>query len=65
MGRGAQVGGDRQRLIVRVMGGRYPCSAAGQMAQQEDTYTVQLSSNLFSGHWGDDGEWMLGIVGGY
>ncbi|MBW6101274.1 autotransporter outer membrane beta-barrel domain-containing protein [Escherichia coli] len=37
----------------------------GQLAQHEDTSTVQLSGDLFSGRWGTDGEWMLGIVGGY
>lgn len=26
---------------------------------------VQFSVDLFRGCWGDDGEWMLGIVGGY
>lgn len=65
MERRDHAGGDGQTLNLRVIGGRYHYTAAGQLAQHEDTSTVQLSGNLFSGHWGDDGEWMLGIVGGY
>ncbi|WP_137518715.1 autotransporter outer membrane beta-barrel domain-containing protein, partial [Escherichia coli] len=65
MERRDHAGGDGQTLNLRVIGGRYHYTAVGQLAQHEDTSTVQLSGNLFSGHWGDDGEWMLGIVGGY
>ncbi|MBU5568131.1 autotransporter outer membrane beta-barrel domain-containing protein, partial [Escherichia sp. S69_ASV_4] len=44
---------------------RQMCIRDRQLAQHEDTSTVQLSGDLFSGRWGDDGEWMLGAVGGY
>ena len=65
MERRDHAGGDGQTLNLRVIGGRYHYTAAGQLAQQEDTSTVQLSGDLFSGRWGTDGEWMLGAVGGY
>lgn len=65
MERRDHAGGDGQTLNLRVIGGRYHYTAAGQLAQQEDTSTVQLSGGLFSGRWGTDGEWMLGAVGGY
>ncbi|WP_241372226.1 autotransporter outer membrane beta-barrel domain-containing protein, partial [Escherichia coli] len=58
-------GGNGQTLNLRVIGGDYHYTAAGQLAQHEDTSTVQLSGDLFSGRWGTDGEWMLGAVGGY
>ncbi len=64
-GVGSGSGGDGQTLNLRVIGGDYHYTAAGQLAQHEDTSTVQLSGDLFSGRWGTDGEWMLGIVGGY
>lgn len=65
MERRDHAGGDGQTLNLRVIGGDYHYTAAGQLAQHEDTSTVQLSGDLFSGRWGTDGEWMLGIVGGY
>ncbi|SJF58702.1 adhesin [Shigella sonnei] len=65
MERRDHAGGDGQTLNLRVIGGRYHYTAAGQLAQQEDTSTVQLSGGLFSGRWGTDGEWMLGAVGSY
>ncbi|ELZ2293841.1 AIDA-I family autotransporter adhesin YfaL/EhaC [Escherichia coli] len=65
MERRDHAGGNGQTLNLRVIGGRYHYTAAGQLAQHEDTSTVQLSGDLFSGRWGDDGEWMLGAVGGY
>ncbi|HGV3230328.1 TPA: AIDA-I family autotransporter adhesin YfaL/EhaC [Escherichia coli] len=65
MERRDHAGGDGQTLNLRVIGGDYRYTAAGQLAQHEDTSTVQLSGDLFSGRWGTDGEWMLGIVGGY
>ncbi|HFF2796216.1 TPA: AIDA-I family autotransporter adhesin YfaL/EhaC, partial [Escherichia coli] len=65
MERRDHAGGDGQMLNLRVIGGDYHYTAAGQLAQHEDTSTVQLSGDLFSGRWGTDGEWMLGIVGGY
>ena len=65
MERRDHAGGNGQTLNLRVIGGRYHYTAAGQLAQHEDTSTVQLSGDLFSGRWGTDGEWMLGIVGGY
>ncbi|EFG7939166.1 TPA: AIDA-I family autotransporter adhesin YfaL/EhaC [Escherichia coli] len=65
MERHDHAGGDGQTLNLRVIGGRYHYTAAGQLAQHEDTSTVQLSGDLFSGRWGADGEWMLGAVGGY
>lgn len=65
MERRDHAGGDGQTLNLRVIGGRYHYTVAGQLAQQEDTSTVQLSGGLFSGRWGTDGEWMLGAVGGY
>ncbi|EFH9689751.1 AIDA-I family autotransporter YfaL, partial [Escherichia coli] len=65
MERRDHAGGDGQTLNLRVIGGRYHYTAAGQLAQHEDTSTVQLSGDLFRGRWGTDGEWMLGIVGGY
>ncbi|MFP1591685.1 autotransporter outer membrane beta-barrel domain-containing protein [Escherichia coli] len=46
------------------MGGRYHYTAAGRLAQHEDTSRIRCG-DLFSGRWGDDGEWMLGAVGGY
>lgn len=65
MERHGHAGGDGQTLNLRVIGGDYHYTAAGQLAQHEDTSTVQLSGDLFSGRWGTDGEWMLGAVGGY
>ncbi|HCK2808803.1 TPA: AIDA-I family autotransporter adhesin YfaL/EhaC, partial [Escherichia coli] len=65
MERHDHAGGDGQTLNLRVIGGNYHYTAAGQLAQHEDTSTVQLSGDLFSGRWGADGEWMLGAVGGY
>lgn len=65
MERRDHAGGDGQTLNLRVIGGRYHYTAAGQLAQHEDTSTVQLSGDLFRGRWGDDGEWMLGAIGGY
>ncbi|WP_208462887.1 AIDA-I family autotransporter adhesin YfaL/EhaC [Escherichia coli] len=65
MERRDHAGGDGQTLNLRVIGGDYHYTAVGQLAQHEDTSTVQLSGDLFRGRWGDDGEWMLGIVGGY
>lgn len=65
MERHDHAGGDGQTLNLRVIGGDYHYTAAGQLAQHEDTSTVQLSGDLFSGRWGADGEWMLGAVGGY
>ncbi|TGB67136.1 AIDA-I family autotransporter YfaL [Escherichia sp. E4930] len=65
MERHDHAGGDGQTLNLRVIGGDYHYTAAGQLAQHEDISTVQLSSNLLSGDWGDDGQWMLGAVGGY
>lgn len=65
MERHDHAGGDGQTLNLRVIGGDYHYTAAGQLAQHEDTSTVQLSGDLFSGRWGTDGEWMIGIVGGY
>ncbi|EGO8561917.1 AIDA-I family autotransporter adhesin YfaL/EhaC [Escherichia coli] len=65
MERRDHAGGDGQTLNLRVIGGDYHYTAAEQLAQHEDTSTVQLSGDLFSGRWGTDGEWMLGIVGGY
>ncbi len=65
MERRDHTGGDGQTLNLRVIGGRYHYTAAGQLAQHEDTSTVQLSGDLFRGRWGDDGEWMLGAIGGY
>lgn len=65
MERRDHAGGNGQTLNLRVIGGRYHYTAAGLLAQHEDTSTVQLSGDLFSGRWGDDGEWMLGAVGGY
>ncbi|EOM8237644.1 AIDA-I family autotransporter adhesin YfaL/EhaC [Escherichia coli] len=65
MERRDHAGGDGQTLNLRVIGGDYHYTAAGQLAQHEDTSTVHLSGDLFSGRWGTDGEWMLGIVGGY
>ncbi len=52
-------------MNLRVIGGRYDYTAAGQLAQQEDTSTVQLSGGLFSGRWGTDGEVDAWAVGGY
>lgn len=65
MERHDHAGGNGQTLNLRVIGGDYHYTAAGQLAQHEDTSTVQLSGDLFSGRWGTDGEWMLGAVGGY
>ena len=65
MERRDHAGGDGQTLHLRIIGGRYHYTAAGQLAQHEDTSTVQLSVDLFSGRWGDDGEWTLGDIGGY
>ncbi|WP_435625961.1 AIDA-I family autotransporter adhesin YfaL/EhaC [Escherichia ruysiae] len=65
MERHDHAGSNGQTLHLRIIGGRYHYTAAGQLAQHEDTSTVQLSGDLFRGRWGDDGEWMLGIVGGY
>ncbi len=65
MERHDHAGGDGQTLNLRVIGGDYHYTAAGQLAQHEDTSTVQLSGDLFSGRWGTDGEWMIGIVGSY
>lgn len=65
MERRDHAGGDGPTLNLRVICGRYHYTAAGQLAQHEDTSTVQLSGDLFRGRWGTDGEWMLGIVGGY
>lgn len=65
MERRDHAGGDGQPLHLRVIGGHYHYTTAGQLAQHEDTSTVQLSGDLFSGRWGDDGEWSLGAVGGY
>ncbi|HHF7988283.1 TPA: AIDA-I family autotransporter adhesin YfaL/EhaC, partial [Escherichia coli] len=65
MERHDHAGGDGQTLNLRIIGGDYHYTAAGQLAQHEDTSTVQLSGDLFSGRWGADGEWMLGAVGGY
>lgn len=65
MERRDHAGGDGQTLHLRIIGGRYHYTAAGQLAQHEDTSTVQLSGDLFSGRWGDDGEWTLGAIGGY
>lgn len=65
MERRDHAGGDGQTLNLRVIGGRYHYTAAGQLAQHEDTSTVQLSGDLFRGRWGDDGQWMLGAIGGY
>lgn len=65
MERHDHAGGDGQTLNLRVIGGDYHYTAAGQLAQHEDISTVQLSGNLLSGDWGDDGQWMLGAVGGY
>lgn len=56
MERRDHAGGNGQTLNLRVIGGRYHYTAAGQLAQHEDTSTVQLSGDLFSGRWGDDGE---------
>ena len=60
MERHDHAGGNGQTLNLRVIGGDYHYTAAGQLAQHEDTSTVQLSGDLFSGRWGTDGEWMLG-----
>jgi len=65
MERHDHAGGDGQTLNLRIIGGDYHYTAAGQLAQHEDTSTVQLSGDLFSGRWGADGEWMLGAGGGY
>ena len=59
MERRDHAGGDSQTLNLRVIGGDYHYGG-GQLAQHEDTSTVQLSGNLLSGYWGDDGQWMLG-----
>ena len=57
MERHDHAGGNGQTLNLRVIGGDYHYTAAGQLAQHEDTSTVQLSGDLFSGRWGTDGEW--------
>ena len=51
MERHDHAGGNGQTLNLRVIGGDYHYTAAGQLAQHEDTSTVQLSGDLFSGRW--------------
>lgn len=49
MERRDHAGGDGQTLNLRVIGGDYHYTAAGQLAQHEDTSTVQVKVDLFRG----------------
>ncbi len=65
MERRDHAGGNSQSLHLRILGGHEHYTAVGQMALHEDTSTIQLSGNLLSENWGDDGEWTLAGVGSY
>lgn len=65
MERRDHAGADGQVLHLRVSGGHNDYTAAGQLEQHEDFSTVQLSGNVMTRATGDEGMWLLGVVGGY
>lgn len=65
MERRDHAGADGKPLHLRVVGGRRDSTVADQLAEHEDFSTVQLSGNILTRVTGDDGMWMLGVVGGY